>query len=61
MPKRDFVRSKAVETTELAVLDRRLVTIPAAKWKKFEKWVDSPPKDIPELRELASFKPVWQD
>jgi uncharacterized protein (DUF1778 family) len=57
----DFIRRKAVEAAELAVLDRRLVTIPAASWKKFEEWVNSPPKDIPELRELAASKPVWQD
>ena len=57
----DFIRRKAVEAAELAVLDRRLVTIPAADWKKFEEWVNSPPKDIAELRQLAASKPIWQD
>jgi uncharacterized protein (DUF1778 family) len=58
MPRKDFSRRKSVEAAEIALLDRRLVTIPAADWKKFEAWANSPPADIPELRELAASKPV---
>ena len=57
----DFVRRKAIEAAELAVLDRRVVTIPAEDWEKFEAWVGAPAKDVPKLRELAGSRPVWQD
>jgi len=32
----DFVRRKALEAAEMEVLDRRLVTMPAKDWEKFE-------------------------
>lgn len=56
----DFIRRKAVEAAEIEVLERRLVTIPAARWKKFEAWVSEPPKEVPPLRELAKTKPAWR-
>jgi uncharacterized protein (DUF1778 family) len=43
------------------LIERRLVTIPAADWEKFEAWVDQPAKDIPALRDLAERRPAWQD
>ncbi len=57
----DFVRRKALEAAEMDVLGHRLVTIPAADWRKFEAWVDAPAKDVPALRRLASSLPAWQD
>jgi uncharacterized protein (DUF1778 family) len=57
----DFIRRKAVEAAELAVLDRRIVTIPAEDWEKFEARVNSPPKSLPKLRKRAAKRPVWQD
>ena len=57
----DFIRRKALEAAEMEMLDRRLVTIPAADWEKFEAWAHAPAKDIPALRELAATRPVWQD
>lgn len=56
----DFIRRKAVEAAEVEVLERRVVTIPAARWKKFEAWVSEAPKDVPALRELAKTKPAWR-
>lgn len=56
----DFIRRKAVEAAELEVLERRVVTIPAARWKKFEAWVNEPARDVPSLRELAATKPAWR-
>ncbi|MDN5872247.1 MAG: DUF6290 family protein [Nitrococcus sp.] len=56
----DFIRRKAVEAAEIEVLERRVVTIPAARWKKFEAWVNGPPKDVPPLRELAETHPAWR-
>ena len=49
----DFIRRKAVEAAEIEVLERRVVTIPATRWKKFEAWVSEPPRDVPRLRALA--------
>jgi uncharacterized protein (DUF1778 family) len=57
----DFIRRKAVEAAEMAILDRRSVTIPAQDWEKFDEWVNSPAKQVPGLRELARMRPVWED
>jgi uncharacterized protein (DUF1778 family) len=57
----DFVRRKALDAAEMEVLDHRVVTIPAEDWERFEAWVNSPAKDVPALRRLASSRPVWQD
>jgi len=57
----DFVRRKAIEAAEADLLERRIVVIAADDWDKFEAWVDSPAKDVPELRKLAASRPAWQD
>ena len=57
----DFVRRKAIEAAEMDVLEHRLVTIPAEDWEKFEAWVNTPAKDVPALRKLATSRPAWQD
>lgn len=57
----DFIRRKAIEAAEMDMLDRSLVTIPAADWERFEAWIDAPAKDVPALRDLAARKPVWRD
>jgi uncharacterized protein (DUF1778 family) len=57
----DFVRRTAVEAAELAIMERRVVTIPAKDWEKFEAWLNAPPKDVPELRKLLGSRPVWED
>jgi uncharacterized protein (DUF1778 family) len=57
----DFVRRKALEAAEMEVLDRRIVTIPAADWEKFEEWASAPPKSVPALHDLAATRPAWQD
>lgn len=56
----DFIRRKAVEAAEIEILERRMVTIPAARWKKFEAWVNESPREVPSLRDLASTKPAWR-
>lgn len=56
----EFVRRKAVEAAESAMLERRVVTIPAADWEAFEAWAREPARDIPALRELARRKPTWR-
>ena len=57
----DFVRRKALEAAEMDVLDRRVLTIPAEHWEKFELWVNAPAKPVAALRELAAIRPAWQD
>ena len=56
----DFVRRKAIEAAESDLLERRIVTIPAEDWEKFEAWVESPARDIPALSKLSATRPEWQ-
>ena len=41
----DFVRRRALEAAETDLLNRRIVTIPAKDWARFEAWASSPPRD----------------
>jgi len=56
----DFIRRKALEAAEMDIMERRLVTIPAQDWERFEAWVDAPAKEISALRELANTHTTWQ-
>lgn len=56
----DFVRRRALEAAETDLLDRRVVTIPAKDWAKFEAWASAPAKGVPALLELAKSRSVWQ-
>jgi len=56
----EFIRRKAIDAAEADLLERRIVTIPAADWEAFEAWAERPAQDIPALRELAATKPTWQ-
>lgn len=56
----DFVRRRALEAAETDLLDRRVVTIPAKDWAKFEAWASAPAKAVPALRKLAKSRPIWQ-
>ena len=57
----DFVRRTAIEGAEMALMDHRLVTIPAEDWEKFEAWANAPPRGVPALRALAETRPAWKD
>jgi uncharacterized protein (DUF1778 family) len=57
----DFIRRKAIEAAETDMIDRRLVTISAADWEKFETWASAPARTIPALQRLAATRPAWQD
>lgn len=57
----DFVRRRALDAAEIELVDRRIVTIPAADWDKFEAWAHQPAKPVPALRDLAAIRPAWQD
>jgi uncharacterized protein (DUF1778 family) len=56
----DFVRRKALEAAEADVLERRVVTIPAKDWERFEAWAAKPPRVIAGLEELARRPPTWR-
>ena len=56
----DFIRGKAIEAAEIAVLSRSVVKIPAKDWEKFEAWAREPAKDVPALRKLAAHRPAWK-
>jgi uncharacterized protein (DUF1778 family) len=56
----DFVRRRALEAAETDLLNRRIVTIAAKDWARFEAWASSPAREVPALRKLAKTRPVWQ-
>jgi len=56
----DFVRRKALEAAELEIMERRVVTIPAKDWERFEAWAAQPAREIAGLKELFSMTPTWQ-
>ena len=57
----DYIRRKAIEAAEIELLERREVVIPVENWERFEAWANSPPQDIPELRALAEWRPLWKE
>ena len=56
----EFVRRKALESAEVEVLNRTVVTIPAKDWSKFEAWLHRPAEAVPALAEIAARKPTWE-
>jgi uncharacterized protein (DUF1778 family) len=56
----DFIRRRAIEAAEHDLLERRIVTIQAKHWVKFEAWASAPAKDVPALRKLAKTRPLWE-
>ena len=56
----DFVRRKALEAAEAAMLERPIVRIPAKDWEAFEAWANRPPQRIAALEELARTEPAWR-
>jgi uncharacterized protein (DUF1778 family) len=56
----DFVRRKALEAAEIDMTERRIVTIPAKDWERFEAWARRPAREIASLKELAKRPPTWR-
>ena len=56
----DFVRRSALEAAELDVLERRVVTIPAKDWQRFEAWAARPAREIAGIKDLAHKLPTWR-
>jgi len=44
---------KASDAAEMALLERRIVTIPAKDWEAFEAWVRAPARRIAAVARLA--------
>ena len=57
----EFVRRKAIDAAEVDVLERRIVTIRARDWKKFEAWANRPAEAIAGLEDLVRKAPTWQE
>lgn len=55
----DFVRRKALESAELEIINRTVVTIPAKEWEAFESWLKRPAKPNKALKKLVRTVPVW--
>lgn len=56
----DFVRRKALEAAEADLIDRRVVTISAKDWERFEAWAARPARVVAGLKELAKRPPTWR-
>ena len=56
----DFVRRKALDAAEADLFDRRVVTIPARDWERFEAWAAAPAREIAGLKELVGRPPTWR-
>jgi uncharacterized protein (DUF1778 family) len=56
----DFVRRKALEAAEADLFERRIITIPAEDWERFEAWAAAPARDNAALKELAARPPTWR-
>jgi uncharacterized protein (DUF1778 family) len=56
----EFVRRKALEAAETEVLERRIVTIAARDWERFEAWASKPGREIAALKELIRKPPTWR-
>jgi uncharacterized protein (DUF1778 family) len=56
----DFVRRKALEAAEVEVMERRIVSIPAKDWERFEAWAAKPARVVAGLKELSATPPKWR-
>ena len=56
----DFIRRKALEAAEVAILERSEVVVPASAWEQIEAWVAAPIAPSPALERLAASKPLWE-
>jgi len=56
----DFVRRKALEAAETDILERRIITIPAKDWERFEAWAAEPARENAGLKELSKRPPTWR-
>jgi uncharacterized protein (DUF1778 family) len=56
----EFIRRKALESAEVEVCNRPIVTIPTEAWEAFEAWINRPAETLVPLVELARRTPSWE-
>jgi uncharacterized protein (DUF1778 family) len=56
----EFVLDQSLSAAEETLADRRLFLLDDAQWAEFNRLLDTPPRDMPELRKLAAVKPRWE-
>lgn len=56
----EFIRRRALESAEVEVLNRTVVTIPAKDWEAFEIWAARPAEVNEGLARLARIVPSWE-
>lgn len=50
----DFVLDSALGRAEETLADRRVFSLDAETWDKFQAALDAPPRDLPRLRKLIN-------
>jgi len=55
----DFMLDTACREAESVLLDRRYFTLSEEAFRRFQRILDSPPKDNPKLRRLLRTKAPW--
>ena len=56
----DYVRREALDSAEISLMSRAVVTIAPEHWEAMEAWLDRPAKAHPELQTLAHLKLAWE-
>jgi len=56
----DFMLETACREAEDVLLDRRVFTLDAETFKKFQALLDAPPSENPRLRKLMETKAPWE-
>ena len=54
----EFMIKSSQAAAETALADRTRFVLPAGKWREFNAALDSPPRQIPALRELFGEPPA---
>jgi len=54
------VRRKALEAAQVEALERRILTLPAKDWERFEAWAAQPARATAGLKDLARRPPTWR-
>ena len=48
------------EAAEIDMTERRIVSIPAKDWERFEAWARKPAREVAGLKVLAKRPPTWR-
>jgi len=56
----DFMLEAARRAAEDALLDQRFFHLDAAEYAAFQRALDAPPRNLPELRKLLAERAPWE-